>query len=262
MASTYWMKLFYEILDDPKVGRLTDHLRWRMVELFLIAGECDQDGILPDIDDIAWRVRSTPEEVSLTLEQLEKVEIVTFGPGGWKVTNFSKRNQRVTPADRMKASRERKHRQEYYGDGGGGDSVTFRNNNVTRPVTFRNNNVTSSQQSRNTDIDIDIDKMRLDKDADADAETKSAAATAENIYKLYDSNVGELTEVIQNNIQDAVAQYGEPAVRYAIREAVTHNARTWAYIIAILTKKQGKRKGEPSGASVEAFRQLRAEMEK
>ena len=46
MASKYWIKLYYEILDDPKLGKLTDWLFRRAIELFLLAGENDNDGLL------------------------------------------------------------------------------------------------------------------------------------------------------------------------------------------------------------------------
>ena len=44
MASRYWIKLYHEILEDPKMGRLSDRQFRRVIELFLLAGDCEMDG--------------------------------------------------------------------------------------------------------------------------------------------------------------------------------------------------------------------------
>lgn len=47
MASKYWIKLYHEILDDHKMGRLPDRLWRRVIELILLAGEQDDEGLHP-----------------------------------------------------------------------------------------------------------------------------------------------------------------------------------------------------------------------
>ena len=71
MGSKYWIKLYHEVLDDPKMGRLPDRLWRRTVELFLMAGDNDEGGYLPDTEDIAWRLRSNIEEVETELDELK-----------------------------------------------------------------------------------------------------------------------------------------------------------------------------------------------
>jgi hypothetical protein len=44
---------FIEILDDPKMGCLPNHLWRRAVELFLLAGREGNDGALPPIEEMA-----------------------------------------------------------------------------------------------------------------------------------------------------------------------------------------------------------------
>ena len=64
MASRYWIKLYHEILDDPKMGRLPHALFRRAIEFFLMAGEYGRDGGLPALADIAWRLRADEIEPS------------------------------------------------------------------------------------------------------------------------------------------------------------------------------------------------------
>ena len=82
MAGSYWIKLYHEVLDDPKMGRLSDHIWRRAVELFLLAGTQDDGGNLPAVEDIAWRLRTTVEDVTQTLNALVEVGIVENTSGG------------------------------------------------------------------------------------------------------------------------------------------------------------------------------------
>jgi len=113
-----WIKLYTEILDEPKLGRLSDALKWRFVQLCLLAGECDAEGYLvsgteamPE-DDIAWRLRLDVNELQKSLAELEGVGLVELDRDGdiWFVKNFSKRQGR-SQSEKRKAWRERKQRQ-------------------------------------------------------------------------------------------------------------------------------------------------------
>ena len=58
----FWIKLYLEILDDPKMGLLPDWLWRRAIELFLLAGENGNDGLLQPVTDLAWRLRVSTEK--------------------------------------------------------------------------------------------------------------------------------------------------------------------------------------------------------
>ena len=76
MPSNYWIKLYHEILDDPKMGRLPDSLWRRVTELFLLAGDADENGYLPCVESMAWRLRIDENVLIAELEQLADVGIV------------------------------------------------------------------------------------------------------------------------------------------------------------------------------------------
>jgi len=114
MASTYWIKLYHEILHDPKMERLTDHQYRRCIELFLQAGESDMGGLLPHVADMAWTFRTTEEAILADLVDLSKVGIVNQNNGRWIVTHFADRQDPITPAEGMARLRDRRHKAEYY----------------------------------------------------------------------------------------------------------------------------------------------------
>lgn len=119
MTSRYWIKLWIEILDDPKMGKMPDWLWRRTVELFLLAGENGNDGELPSVSDMAWRLRSDEPKLSEALRALERVGVVEPLPEGkWKVKNFVKRNEALDDVTRQRLHRESSRKGDYYGHHG------------------------------------------------------------------------------------------------------------------------------------------------
>ena len=107
----YWIKLYHEILDDPKMGRLPDRLYRRVIELFLLAGEMDEGGILPTLDDMAWKLRINPDELTAELQAIEQTGIVHLNGNGWTVTKFAERQDADTGAERVNRYREAKRKE-------------------------------------------------------------------------------------------------------------------------------------------------------
>ena len=107
MASKYWIKLYHEVLDDPKMGRLNDHLWRRAIEFMLVAGEYDQAGMLPELGDMAWKLRVSEEQLQTDLESLSVTNIVTFRDSRWHVTKFAERQAPVEDAERKRQQRKR-----------------------------------------------------------------------------------------------------------------------------------------------------------
>ena len=117
MASHYYIKLFHEILDDSKMGRLRDNLWRRSIECFLMAGELQNGGKLPEFEDMAWRLHITPELLEAELLDLVRVGIlVHLEDNGYIVKNWNKWQDAMTDAERMRRMREGKRKRQYYGD--------------------------------------------------------------------------------------------------------------------------------------------------
>jgi len=146
MASKYWIKLYHDILHDPKMGKLSDREFRRSIELFLLAGETDEGGTLPSIVDIAWQLRVDEEQLETEMIELQKVGILSVQDGCWSVTNFAKRQAAETSTERWQRWNERQHQQKYNGD---------------ETTVKRNSNETFAEE------DIDIDKIRGEEDKSA-----------------------------------------------------------------------------------------------
>ena len=64
-----------------------------------------------------------------------------------------------------------------------------------------------------------------------------------NVYALYEENIGMLTPMIKDSIQDAEASYPVGWIEDAIRVAVERNVRHWRYISKVLEGWQQKGRG-------------------
>jgi hypothetical protein len=115
MANTFWIKLYLEILDDPKLGRLPDRLWRRFIECCLMAGKFGKGGQLPESSQIAWLLRISTDECELDLKQLAMTGMIQHNQEGWQVTNFSKRQAAIPDAVRKQQQRDNEKKDIYYG---------------------------------------------------------------------------------------------------------------------------------------------------
>ena len=185
MASKYWIKLYHEILDDPKMGRMPDRLWRRTIELFLLAGELDQDGALPEVKDMAWRLRINDDSLIDDLTYLINYGIVHKQGERFTVSKFAERQAPISDAERMRRLRERQQKEQYYGD---------------EPVT---NSVT------NRKTDTDTDKNRLDTESEKKYALKEVTDQEAGFIDLFFDITGIERLISTGTYANWVQQVGE-----------------------------------------------------
>lgn len=167
----YWAKIYIEILDDPKMATLPDRIWRRFIELILCAKKLGKGGHLPDTRQLAWMLRMNPDDLEADLMQISPTGIVVQEVGGWFIPKFEKRQGPATDTERKQRSRERQHKQQYYG------SVTQETrksyNNVTNVSRF----VTQSTEDRLTEAEAEAEA-----DSPAPAPAPVFVPSAERIF--------------------------------------------------------------------------------
>ena len=243
MKNNYWMKLWFDILSDPKMGMLPDRLWRRVIELFLVAGKQGDDGELPDLETMAWTLKLSKPALEKDLERIAELGIVTKTDGGWVVTNFKKRNEPVDPMKRIKDFRKR----ERYEKG--------------------NENETEMKRECNAAVTMRYQEAEEQKNRATEEQNKEAAAAISESFpanpalSAYERNIGVATPGTLALINAAVKDYPAGWVEDAIREAAGNNARSWNYIAKILERwkvegRAPKNGHKQPGADVERFREL------
>jgi DnaD/phage-associated family protein len=82
---------------------------------------------------------------------------------------------------------------------------------------------------------VEAGEWRHSGDADAPLEL---IPQAPNIYYLYEENIGPLTPMIADTLQEAEQSYPYSWIEEAVRIAVENNVRRWTYVEAILKRWQ------------------------
>ena len=72
-----------------------------------------------------------------------------------------------------------------------------------------------------------------------------------DIYSLYERNIGMLTPILAEELQEAEHRYPPEWIQDAFREALRANVRNWKYIHGILKRwdREGRKDGKPVGDS-------------
>lgn len=220
--NNYWMKLWFEILRDPKMGMLPDRLWRRVIELFLLAGQFGNEGSLPDEATIAWHLNKSVATIRNDLKSIAKLGIVTqLNDGTWAVTNFKKRNASVSAAKRVKDFRDRQR----YGNAlqeGNAEANDVDNESANASETGR---YQEEQKNRSTEL----------KDPEEVARVRAREVTR-NAFEVYEQACGSYSSIIAEKILLAIEEYSEPWVIAALEVAIENNKRSWSYTEAILKR--------------------------
>ena len=153
-----WVKLYTEIIDDPKMARLSWEERGIWSALLALAGRIEdrngdgmESGKLARADDIAWYLRTDAETLQHALTHFSDLDMAHADEDGmWFIVHWQKRQARP-PSDNPEAWRDRqqKHRE-----------VTRQDKTTSRDC---HDDVTS------------LDKIRLDKKREEREEQSGAA---------------------------------------------------------------------------------------
>lgn len=166
MANTksLWLRLYTEILNDPKVQRLPDSLFRAYINFLCIAKEYSNDGALPPKKDIAFFLRCPEKSVEKFCDGLEKAELLErseelFIIHGWNNRQYDSDND---PTANMRKRRQRER-----------DKIQ----NVTDDVTdmSRVTSRTCHENVTRTEKEIEIEIEKEDKYKSAHVETLPAS---------------------------------------------------------------------------------------
>lgn len=101
-----WIRLYVEVLDDPKVGLLAPRLKWPWVEFLLVTEK--SGGVLPPIAKMAYMLRRDQASIQADIDGLVAAGLIdkhkdgTLTPHNWGGRQF-----RDTNADRQRRFKEK-----------------------------------------------------------------------------------------------------------------------------------------------------------
>ena len=100
-----WLRLYDEVLDDPKVQKLSPELFKIWINLLCLASK--HDGILPDAESVSFALRMTFHETNEALKKLVSCGLFDSTKKGLSPHAWSKRQYKSdTSTDRVKRFRQ------------------------------------------------------------------------------------------------------------------------------------------------------------
>jgi hypothetical protein len=110
---TRWFRVYDDLIDDPKVQRLDPTLFKTLINLWCLAST--NEGVIPAIDEIAFKLRMKPEKAQRMLSELRAAGLIDDDergarPHNWdsrqfisdgstsRVKRFRERHRNVSPA--------------------------------------------------------------------------------------------------------------------------------------------------------------------
>lgn len=118
-----WFRCYDDMLDDPKVQRLPPHLFKTLLNLWCLASK--NEGVLPPIEDVAFRLRISDHDAKQQIDELIMAGLIDIGPDGklrphnWHLRQYDS----DTSKERTRKWRERNKKKacDVTGDGGDGN---------------------------------------------------------------------------------------------------------------------------------------------
>jgi hypothetical protein len=105
-----WFRVYDDMVDDPKVQRLSADLFRALVNLWCMASK--NGGTLPCLGDIAYTLRIRQDRVVRMLEELKECELLdgddTLTPHNWSKRQYKSDVTDPTAADRQQKYRDKK----------------------------------------------------------------------------------------------------------------------------------------------------------
>ncbi len=209
-----WIRLYTEVVDDPKVQTLPPEQFKFWVNCLCLAGK--HNGKLPNVGSLAWTLRETPEKIKEWTSALESAQLLENKggdviPHGWKDRQYE---------DSTSAERTRRYRERHC-------DVTV-TSQETSHVTSEASHVTNMQRHRSVSVSASDSSL---KDVSKD-------------FGIFWARWGALTHRIQRHADALRAWIGvvepgeEPAVmecleRYGasdeVLRGVVSNPEKWLY---------------------------------
>jgi hypothetical protein len=139
--SNQWFRLYSEVLNDPKVQKLSGDLFKIWVNILCVA--CTNNGTLPSLEDVSFALRIPFHETKTAFQELEKFGLLVTVDETFQIYNWGKRQYKSDAS----TDRVRRHRKQN------------RNVSETPPETEQNRDRTEQKESKSRGSRFALDHL-------------------------------------------------------------------------------------------------------
>jgi len=138
-----WLRINEDCIDNPKILKLPEALRWQWVALLCVASK--NDGVLPPLDDVALCLRVPEAKAAEFITKLVKAKLIDKDGDVFVPHNWSKRQYKTDGSDPTNAKRQKRYRDRHRNDSNGVTDNGSNDVTVKRPEAEQK---TETEQSR------------------------------------------------------------------------------------------------------------------
>lgn len=252
-----WSKLWNEWIHDPKIVPMSLAERGAWSELLSLAQECAADGHIVKGNGNSMTLREMaiclhitesdyPAFEAMVYKMSEEGSIRQNGDGSFYIVHWQDRQEKA-PSERPDAVRERVQ------------AYRERQRAVTEKALQERESSKEKEENKEEEEDIEKDTEE-EGEGNGDVTAKRSLHTTENrsnelsvtkVYRAYEQNIGMLTPIIAEKLDDDIQEFGHEWVLEAIAAAVKQEKRSLAYVEGILKgwRREGKNAPKRKGAS-------------
>ena len=240
MGSRTWIKVYVDKWLEGTISEESISVRGVWISLLALAGngKYGDSGEIKALDGVGF----TDQQLTLMLK---------VNPKMWGIAR-----KRLLSTDRIVVNN--------------GNVITIINWNKYQSEYERTSkyriNATTSDTPNDTPRDKRVESIeeRVEKESSSsssspleeDSQVNKLSEDMAEIATLYEAEIGKITGVVGQELNDAVQNYAVDWIRKAIKEAVRQNKRKWSYVKGILENwKEPGRQGTSKGRDSRSFKE-------
>lgn len=106
-----WFRVHDDLVDDPKVQLLSGDLVKALLNLWCLASQ--NDGVLPSMKDMAFKLRMKPQQVAAVIAELSSAGLIDRNGDEYRPHNWDRRQYKADATDPTNASRQKRYREKH-----------------------------------------------------------------------------------------------------------------------------------------------------
>jgi hypothetical protein len=148
--SSRWFRFYDEVVDDPKVQTLGDKLGFFWMNCLCLASK--NDGILPPLKDIAWKLRKPESQIAAMVASLHERGLLdreadSFTPHNWQLRQY---------ASDVSTERVRRFREKTERSRNADETFPKRSETATETVPEQTDRQTQTQKQTAGDVAVSL----------------------------------------------------------------------------------------------------------
>ncbi len=223
-----WIKLHTSLLEEPSLFRVSDRAGKRYFMIYILAGRLDTgkakaDGTIQEpLEDLAFHLRCSPEELTADLKELVKVGLVAQAGEFWKIVRFREEQPDMAKVREQFRERQARHR----------GSRKKQNQNEEQEPEPEEEPEKNESENKNKNKSESVTNALVTRDTHANTSLSSLSKPAQELQAYWQNATGTL---LPRDVIASITQTLSEAGKFQVTASTAQND-----ILAVMEKTAGR----------------------